>query len=316
MRLLPTFLSAPLTTFVEKSSRKIHSSIKTFHLRSAFESLGSSFMGKNNKLNRWKRGFVQFKQKDLPYLKRVIITTIKDVPALAMCAALYPFDFKRLDTPRPGPDILCVHGYTHNGSAWGKFRKYIQNLGAGAVNRVTYKSFRKGIKDNALIVKAKADEIKEKTGNDVSVVVGHSEGGLVALEYALEHTLKDKTIYVITLGTPLHGTRIAKLGIGPGTKDMRSDSEYLKSLHERLKNATHIKVLCVYSDADEIVLPYSSAKLEKYEYATNVQIRIGHASLLFSEDVHAIVSEYLTKEGILSEIKDKESDNSFSESIK
>ena len=75
---------------------------------------------------------------------------------------------------KSGPDILCVHGYLHNGSAWGYYRYKLQAAGAGPVNQLTYPSLTRDIPENSLRVKAKIEQIKLETGHDVPILIGHS----------------------------------------------------------------------------------------------------------------------------------------------
>src|SRR5437773_5451776 len=90
-----------------------------------------------------------------------------DFFAVLLCLILYPFKSSKLDLPKPGmenrPDILCVHGYLHNETAWGFYKHYLQKAGAGPVNTVYYPSVRQDIPQNSLKVKERIDKIKRDT---------------------------------------------------------------------------------------------------------------------------------------------------------
>lgn len=209
---------------------------------------------------------------------------ITDLPALMAMIVLYPFKSSKLDAPKEGkPDILCVHGYLHNGTAWGYFRRKLQAAGLGAVNSVSYHTLTRDIPTNCLLIKARIEEIKAKTGRDVRILIGHSQGGLESLEYALEYAPKDVPMTIITMGSPLHGTRLAHYALGPSARQMEVDSAYLKSLHARLAKATHIRLLALYSDVDLIIRPTDSAQILEVPYAQNEKIAgLGHLAFLFS----------------------------------
>ena len=64
---------------------------------------------------------------------------------------------------------------------------------------------------------------------------------------------------MITLGAPLQGTQLAKMGLGPGAKQMRLGSEYTKHLRERMGNATHVRLYAIASSVDGVVRPASAS---------------------------------------------------------
>jgi len=219
---------------------------------------------------------------------RYLWGTITEVLSFIVIVVFYPFRSSKLNLPSKGmegkPDILCVHGYLHNGTGWGYFRRKLQAAGSGPVNTVYYPSLTQDIPENCLRLKARIELIKAKTGRDVRILIGHSQGGLESLEYALEYAPKDKPIYIITMGTPLHGTSIASHAYGPSARQMEIGSTYLNNLHERLAKASHIRLLALYSDADFVVQPFDSAKIPELPYAQNENIEaLGHMAFLFSK---------------------------------
>lgn len=226
--------------------------------------------------------------------------TLIDLCASIRCLFYTLFVKTKQDLPVPGmeqkPDILCVHGYLHNETPWAPFRRYLQKRGAGPVNAVRYFSVVEEIPKNSLSIKAKIDDIKKKTGRPVDILIGHSQGGLVSLEYALEHAQKNRMTTVVLLGSPLHGTPFAKIGFGTSAKQMREGSEYLKSLHNRLKHAKHLRILALGSQADWMV-PGHSALAAEYPFAKNVLFsNIGHVNFLFSKKVMEAVADFLFNE--------------------
>ena len=118
------------------------------------------------------------------------------------------------------------------------------------------------------------------------VFIGHSQGGLEILEYALEHAPKDRIIWVVILGTPLHGTKLAKFGIGRGIDQMEIGADYINSLHERLLKSKHINLYAIYSQFDKVVQPPESACADDIPFAKTEEVEdIGHASYFFSNRV-------------------------------
>jgi triacylglycerol lipase len=218
------------------------------------------------------------------YLKVVISETL----SLIGIIILYPFKSLKLDLPAKlkgnKSNVLCVHGYLMNETGWSYFGRQLKKAGVGTVNRVCYPTLIKDIPENCRVLKSKIDEFKGKTGLDINILIGHSLGGLECLEYALQYASRDKIIYVVTMGTPLHGTRPAAHGYGPSARQMEIGSAYLKNLHERLGTASHIRLLAIYSNIDFIIQPIDSAQITGLSYAQNQEIdALGHLSFLFSK---------------------------------
>ncbi len=233
----------------------------------------------------------------------MIWTAIKEIGATAFCLMLYPFKSAQLDHPAPEiaakPNVLCVHGYLHNETAWGFYRRQLQKAGLGPVDALCYPSIRWDIAENSTIVRDRVEQIKNETGKEVYILIGHSLGGLVCLEYALEYAPRDRITYVITLGSPLHGTKMTRFGYGPSVDDMQVNSEYLQSLHARLAKARHLRVLSLAAASDQIILPRQSALLAEYPFATTEVIKdLGHIAFLFSKEAVAHSVNFLRREGV------------------
>ena len=106
------------------------------------------------------------------------------------------------------------------------------------------------------------ETIKRKTGRDRVILIGHSMGGLICANYAAQHP-RDDIELLITLGSPLKGTKTAFLGFGKCAKEMRYSKKngLLSHLAERVRQyGERIYTFC--SQTDVIIIPNSSASLE------------------------------------------------------
>ena len=186
--------------------------------------------------------------------------TLINIGAALLCLCLAPFRNLKLDQPTPEssqkPDVLLVHGYLHNETPWRFYWRHLKKAGLGTINVLCYRSIRWDIPKNSTLIKQRVDQIARETGREVTVLIGDSQGGLECLEYALEYAPKDRTTYVITLGSPLHGTKMTRIALGPSVRQMEIDSDYLKSLHDRLKKASHLRILSLAGTSDWIIQPY------------------------------------------------------------
>lgn len=71
------------------------------------------------------------------------------------------------------------------------------------------------IEEYAEKVKEKAKQIAHETGHTKLALIGHSMGGLVSAYYAIHLAPEGSIRSVITLGSPMQGTKVAFFGVGP-----------------------------------------------------------------------------------------------------
>ena len=112
------------------------------------------------------------------------------------------------------------------------------------------------------------------------VLVGHSQGGLAVLRYAVDHL--DQVAHVISVGTPWNGARLAGTANGlvhlllrrdlPALADMTPSSQFLAALHEDLPAITD-RVTNIYSTREILIDPYTAAHVPG---VTNVLIATQH----------------------------------------
>lgn len=98
------------------------------------------------------------------------------------------------------------------------------------------------------------------------VLVGHSQGGLAVLRYAIDH--QEQVKHVISVGAPWAGavsaTNVARvLGrrIAPAITDMAIGSPALEALHQELP-AIADRVTNIYSTHELFIRPYSDAHID------------------------------------------------------
>jgi triacylglycerol esterase/lipase EstA (alpha/beta hydrolase family) len=113
-------------------------------------------------------------------------------------------------------------------------------------------------------------------GTGQVAIVAHSMGGLVARAWMRAHGSAG-VARVITLGTPHHGTALARFGLGRNAVQMRRESAWLRALALSEDAATRARITSVYTHHDNIVSPRDSGRLEG---ARNLEFGgIGHVAL-------------------------------------
>ncbi len=101
------------------------------------------------------------------------------------------------------------------------------------------------------------------------VLVGHSQGALASLRYAIDHP--EQVLHVISVGAPWNGSRTAgrvsdllrRTGrdLAPGLTDMAAGSDFLNALHEDLPSIGD-RVTNVYSSHEMVISPYVAAHID------------------------------------------------------
>jgi triacylglycerol esterase/lipase EstA (alpha/beta hydrolase family) len=130
------------------------------------------------------------------------------------------------------------------------------------------------LRGQALVLGARvAAELK--AGAPSVDLVGYSAGGIVVALYTQSDPSHVRR--VVTLGSPLHGTRVAGLaaGLAPSAcptacEQMVPGSALLASLSAASPDRTGVPWLSLWTSRDEVVLPASSAR---FEGATNVELQ-------------------------------------------
>lgn len=229
----------------------------------------------------------------LQRLADIIHATVMEVFCLIGCAVLYPTGFLKSDpkeTVQPGQKpVLLVHGYSHNSSGWTYTKARLKHAKVGPVYTINLPKFgiTGSIENHAQLVQNKVDAIVNETGCENVTVVGHSMGGIVSMDAATRLDKDRRINQVITLGSPLKGTRIARFGFGQCTKEMHhpkksEDNPFLADLSNRADRYAG-EIHNFYSESDGVVLPYNSAFYEKADKKAFNDL--GHLGFLWSDSV-------------------------------
>ncbi len=95
-------------------------------------------------------------------------------------------------------------------------------------------------------------------------VVAHSRGGIVA-RLALEDEVHARRVAtLVTLGTPHHGTEVARYAAGIEVDELRPDSAVIAHLKSQLPWSGP-RLICFWSDADPLVVPNEMAQVHGAE---------------------------------------------------
>jgi len=171
--------------------------------------------------------------------------------------------------------VLLLHGYGANSGYWTHLTPL---LDAARISHATVdlEPVAASIDDYAPLVERHVQALLAATGASQVAIVTHSMGGLVARAWmrVVGHA---RAARVVTLGTPHHGTAMARFGIGINAFQMRPGSDWLRALNASEDAATRALITSIFTHHDNIVAPQTSSMLAG---ARNVELGgVGHVAL-------------------------------------
>ncbi|MEN9653972.1 MAG: hypothetical protein RL235_84 [Chlamydiota bacterium] len=251
--------------------------------------LGIAFVGATEVLSRYFEHSPSPTVRWLHWFRALLIELFATV--FAFC--LSPLRWRRRVLQTAGHDtpILFVHGYLHHGAVW-FFHQWMcwkKNIGPTFSMSLGYPF--SSIETYAVKLAKHAEAICAKTNHKELMIVGHSMGGLVACHYALHLAKRGSVKQVITIGTPLEGTLLARIAPGEDARQMQRNAPYLAQLQSDLAGPLPFDLCHISTSTDNIVIPPSSSAGSKKRKRLILN-NIGHVSMLFSPRVFRQIQEW------------------------
>ena len=226
-------------------------------------------------------------QLDLAGMARLFVG---EVLAVAASWPLIALHWLVMRDPVPAPaqlPVVLVHGVLVNDGVWLMMRRYLVRHGIGAIYTINYGPPYGDIEHFAEQLGTRIESICAATGAARVVLVGHSMGGLVARAY-LRQRGPARVERLITIGTPHHGSVLARAFIGRCLAQMRPGSVWLEELNRNETRPAPLPMMSIWSRHDSLVAPQRSCELA---CAENVAlVGIGHNALLGDREVMEILT--------------------------
>lgn len=231
------------------------------------------------RLRHWARGLLPFLRE---YASTLVVGAIwlMDMPWRA---------FRRL---KPGPDVLpaspgavpviLLHGFSL--TPWTLVLIWLRLRSRGPLHFLDFHPMLGGIDTFAVQLGELVDRVAGSgPGAGPVDVVGHSMGGLIAARYMIGHPGRVRAL--VAIGTPFHGTRLWAMSVGRCLPQMRPGGPFLREILEHPAFPGRTRVTCIYSDFDQVVLPWRSSRLELPGVRNVALSGLGHVALLLSPRV-------------------------------
>ncbi len=187
--------------------------------------------------------------------------------------------------------VVLVHGFVCNRGLWMPWLRRLRDTGVPVV-AVNLEHPFGDIDSYAPIVDAAVQRLRQATGRP-PVLVGHSMGGLamrawLAADGARGQVRVQQAAHLLTLGTPHHGTWPARFAHARNARQMRQGAW---TAEPRVAPEVLAQFECLYTNADAIVMPPSSATLPgaRQELVPGV----GHLALTYTPQAWAALQRSL-----------------------
>lgn len=178
--------------------------------------------------------------------------------------------------------VVFVHGFFCNRALWNPWMSRLRAEGVPFV-AVSLEPVFGSISDYVSTIDTAVARLEAATGR-APLVIAHSMGGLAVREWM--HRVERghlRVHHVVTIGTPHHGTWIARWGRTVNGSEMRLKSPLVTRLAEAGTAQRHALFTCFYGNCDNIVFPASTATLAG---ADNRHLPgVAHVQMAFHESV-------------------------------
>ncbi len=183
--------------------------------------------------------------------------------------------------------LLLIHGFLGTrGSMYLLERRLVEDgfivvsFNIGALNV-------RDIRRSAFMIHRKIDRILAETPTKKIDIVGHSMGGLIGLYYVKKLGGAARVRRLVMMGTPVHGTWAALLGVATlglwstSSWQLLPRSRFLDELHQgQVPEGVEIHTIAA---ARDWVVPLATTRLHG---ANAMTVPLGHSSLVVSEEVY------------------------------
>jgi hypothetical protein len=182
--------------------------------------------------------------------------------------------------PRRG--VVLIHGFICNRGFWTPWLRQLRHHGVPCV-AVNLEPAFGTIDAYPPIIEEAVQRLTRATGLP-PVLVCHSMGGIAARAWLRAMDGESRVHHVITIGSPHHGTWLARYSHLANGRQMRQGSPWLRQLGLP-SDAALARFTCWYSDCDNMVFPVTTATLPG---ADNRLVRgRAHVELAFDPQVMA-----------------------------
>jgi triacylglycerol lipase len=157
------------------------------------------------------------------------------------------------------PGLVLVHGFVCNRGFWNPWMRELRRLGVPYI-AVNLEPVFGSIDQYSPAIESAVAQMEVATSTTV-VLVGHSMGGLAIRAWLAQSDADSRVRRIITIGSPHHGTWLARFGHTANGRQMRLDSRWLTQLAAQETPSRRARFTCFFGHCDNIVFPATGGTL-------------------------------------------------------
>lgn len=155
--------------------------------------------------------------------------------------------------------VVFIHGLVCNRGFWNPWLAELAPLGH-PFSAINLEPVFGSIEEYVPVIEAAVQRVTRVTGLP-PVLVCHSMGGVAARAWLRAMSAHARVHRIITIGSPHHGTWLARFSHLKNGRQMRLHSPWLRELEQPYDDSCSVEFTCWYSNCDNIVFPVSTATL-------------------------------------------------------
>ena len=209
---------------------------------------------------------------------------------------LYPLKFLNLNfsaqrSAKADSVVVLIHGFGRSQVDWLWFKRH---LGHSKVYVVNLRPSAAPIEEISSNLELDLQQIIKANNNPTLSLIGHSMGGIVACYYAAELDTQRHVKQIITLGSPLHGTKLAVAASGANMIQIRPQSAFLATLRTAIVHSK-LTIFNIATKTDNLVFPWTSPLLESTQTENTLILESeSHLGLIHNSQVIQQIKQWLS----------------------
>ena len=186
--------------------------------------------------------------------------------------------------------VVLVHGFVCNRGLWNPWLREFRATGVPAI-AVNLEPVFGSIDSYPPIIEAAVARLEAATGL-APVIVAHSMGGLATRAWLARGGNDDRVRHIVTIGTPHHGTWMARYAATMNSRQMQQLGPWIAALAGSEPVSRYSRFTCFYGHCDNIVFPPSTATLPG---AQNRHLSgVAHVHMTFQREVFSEMRRWLS----------------------
>lgn len=217
-----------------------------------------------------------------PFDAQAAALLIRETAARALMTVIRPLGWRHTRPVPSGPvlqlkhtPVLFIPGVRRNRASMRFLDTYLTHRGWRWTYAVNHPRGDLGLAELAAGLQLEVEALCQASGADKIDLVGHSQGGLIAAWYVRHMGGDARVRRLVTIGSPMHGTKMAVFGRGRASVELLPSAPILDGL-----SPLPIRTICIWSPDDPVIVPSRSAVAEGAE---SVRLEAsGHVDMLLS----------------------------------